>query len=128
VNGREDANAQYLALMDAIAVLRSETNRGFDGVHRRQDITNGRVQALEVESGKHYVQITALEDIEKVRHHATSQAMHAARLNPERRHDDMVGQDTKPITRRDVTILAWGTSASIAGTLAVLKFLGKLLP
>jgi uncharacterized protein YdcH (DUF465 family) len=118
--------SRYRAIMDAISVLRAETNRGFDGVYDRQDKTNGRVQSLEVSHGRHDERIESLENIEQARHQATSQAMYAAKLQPERRHDDPI--DAKPITRREVTILAWAVSAAIAGTLGVLKFFGRLLP
>jgi hypothetical protein len=123
---RDDVNLErFRAVMEAISVLRSEMNRGFDGVHRRQDITNGRVQALEVDGGRYDERIGNLEAIEQVRHHATSKAMEAARLQPATVEQTA---EAKPITRREVAIFAGATTSAITFMYWVLKFLGRLVP
>jgi hypothetical protein len=123
---REDVQEMRATILDVIASFRQEMHREFDATHQRQDVTNGRVRELEKEAARHDERIENLEGIEQVRHQATSQAMQAARLQPERRVSDET--EMRPITRREVTLVAASTSAAVAATVGILKFFRMLLP
>lgn len=86
-----------------------EMRAGFAGVHQRQDVTNGRVNAGEVQGAKHETQLRNLE---------------AAVFKRGRGADNDDADDARGLTRRDAYMFAAGISALGA----VVVFLWKILP
>lgn len=93
-------------LRDVRDTILEEMRAGFAGVHQRQDVTNGRVNAGEVQGATHEAKIRNLEA--------------AVFRRSEAKPDD----EQRGITRRDVAML----SAGACGLGAVVTTLWKLLP
>lgn len=98
-------------LRDVRDTILEEMRSGFAGVHQRQDITNGRVNAGEVQGATHDAKIRNLEAVVFGRRDSD----HAA---------PPVEEEQRGITRRDVAMYSAG-----AGSLAlVFVTLWKVLP
>ncbi len=116
---RNQLNAAMVDMRDQILRV---VDTGFRGVHHRQDITNGRINGLEEEKGRHDERITALEAEREVFHQ-------------HRRADDppppavpqapsIVDAEEKPVRRWDVLVVC----GSLAGAYGILRFLQWLGP
>lgn len=97
-------------LRDMRDTILEEMRTGFAGVHQRQDLTNGRVNAGEVQGATHAAKIRNLE----------------AEVFGRRSSDRHPPSDAeeKGITRRDAQMVAAGAS----GLGAAVMFLWKVLP
>jgi hypothetical protein len=89
-----------------------EVRRGFDGVHRRQDITNGRVQKVEVEIGRQD------ERLKTVSREVFGRRAEDRRVPKDK--DDW----NRAITKRDVAIV-FGT---VTVVVAFVKFMAWMAP
>lgn len=96
-------------LRDVRDTILNEMRAGFLGVHQRQDLTNGRVNAGEIQGATHEAKIRNLE--------ATVFARRSSDAPP-------VEPEQRGITRRDVQMVAAGAS----GLGVVILTLWKLLP
>jgi hypothetical protein len=87
-----------------------EVRRGFAGVYARQDITNGRVQKLEVETGRQDERVRAI----------------SRELFGRRAEDRRASRDdwNRAVTKRDVAIVVGTTTAVVA----CMKFLAWIAP
>jgi len=88
-------------------LILEEMRRGFDGIHRRQDITNGRVATVENAVGELEVLV----------------ARHDERLDITEKPAMPTSPDQRPLTRWDATLVAVASGA----VWGALKFL-RLLP
>lgn len=98
-------------LWDVRDQLTAQITEGFRGVHARQDKTNGRIGAAEIEAGKHQERIAALErDIREVKRASTPRVS---------------DEGSRRITTRDVSIII-ATLIAIGGLIQFLKSTGLL--
>lgn len=96
-------------LWDLRDTLSRQNKDGFDGVHERLDVLNGRVGKNEVQGGEHGVRLINLE----------------REVFKRRRSDtDDEAKDAAPITRRDLTVAL----ATLSAAGAIVTFLWKVLP
>lgn len=95
-----------------------EMRAGFKGVHERQDVTNGRVNAGEVQGAAHGVQIKNLEA--EVFHRRKTD--HYRHLHPVSKAPST--GDDRSISQRDVRMVAIGAG----GLTAIVGFFWKFLP
>ncbi|HEX7048582.1 MAG TPA: hypothetical protein VF188_00085 [Longimicrobiales bacterium] len=97
-------------LRDTRDTILEEMRAGFAGIHQRQDVTNGRVNAGEIQGAMHGTKIRHLE----------------AEIFNRRAGDRRVSSDPEQrgITRRDVQMVLAGAS----GLGAAVMFLWKVLP
>lgn len=91
-----------------------EMHQGFKGVHHRQDQTNGRIQKLEDDRGRHDERIEDLEE--------ESESFHQHRRATDPKPDDEGdGEgDNRRLTQRDARLFVFGAGAAVG--------LFKLLP
>lgn len=99
-------------LWDVRDRLSAEAQQGFNGVHERLDVLNGRVGRGEVQAGEHGVRLVNLE----------REVFKRRRSNVEEHAPD--DPDAAPITRRDLKVAGYVVTG-IAGGVA---FLFKALP
>lgn len=98
----------YQHIVDMRNEVVREMQAGFAGIHKRQDITNGRIGTLETGAAKQDVRTTNLErEVFK---------------RPRRREAD----DRRPITRWDVTVWVLGAGA-VVGVIKLAAWLGPAL-
>jgi hypothetical protein len=100
-------------LRDVRDTILEEMRAGFAGVHERQDVTNGRVNAGEIQGATHAAKISNLE-AEVFRRRSGDRGAH-----PPAPDGEQAG-----ITRRDVAMF----SAGAAALSAAVVFLWKVLP
>lgn len=98
-------------LWDLRDTLSRQNKDGFDGVHERLDVLNGRVGKNEVTGGEHGVRLINLErEVFKRRRSDTD-------------HDEPK-DDAAPLTRRDLAVAL----ATLSAAGAIVTFLWKVLP
>lgn len=101
-------------LHDLRDTILREMREGFAGIYRRQDITNGRVNAGEVQGAEHGVKIHNLE-AEVFRRRSSDRHLHRAKPDE---------GDGRSISQRDVRMVAYGAG----GLASVVGFFWKFLP
>lgn len=104
-------------LAESRELILGEMRRGFQGVHDRQDRTNGRVQTLEIEQGRQD------ERIKNIGKEVFGRRAGDRRQEPPPAAAD-ASSESRPITRRDV----WISVVSIGGAVAFVKFLAWVGP
>jgi len=113
----DDAEAVTKGDLRYLADSLVETMRkGFEGVHARQDKTNGRVNLAEVELGRHDERLKSMAK-EVFNRRSTDRRGHES--------SDTSGEQ-RPITRRDVYVAAAGVGASVA-VVKLLSWLGPIV-
>lgn len=100
-------------LRDLRDTILKEMREGFAGVHARQDITNGRVNAGEIQGERHDVKIRNLE----------AEVFHRRKTDRQAVKPKPDGDD-RSISQRDVRMVALGAG----GLTAIVGFFWKALP
>jgi hypothetical protein len=91
-------------LRESREMIVDEMRRGFELMHRKQDVTNGRLLRLEDITARHDVLILGLNK------------------DRDKDNEDSAIDDKRALTRRDLAVAV----ASIGALIAVLAWLGKL--
>lgn len=96
-------------LRDVRDSILDEMRAGFDRIHARLDLLNGRVSKSELEIGRHHERLKTL----------------FARMFERRHHQRRdAAKDQRPLTKRDIGLVVGGG----AGLIAVIKFLVWMAP
>lgn len=121
---RDIRNQVLREVADKFNLLLSTVNTGFDGVHERQDLTNGRILKIENRQGGLEARTAALE-----REWRESVHVHRRQTDPQPTPLSVVAPvdaEEKPVRRWDV-LLVCGSLAGAYGLLRFLQWLGPIL-